>query len=397
MGLLDDYLRAETILPSGGLEGTFNDETVQAAVGDSFKHNAYSMTPNLDTNPRTDVRSVLQDVLVKHRSKSNEWSYRRTFNPRGGATPPDDGFLWAAGLGLETIGGGSVTYSYQKARPSFWSSIVGGEPNAVAMEKIVGALVEETIITLAQGEEPMVESSGIAARHFLAGQAAIAAGGAAANATQPVAAGDALFLEPGTSVEVVGVQTDLLVVSRSISGDTVTFDQAITTTGGEVIRPYTPWSDASANQGGDPISSYEGTYTLNGIARGLVGATINIKNNWQEKRVLGSQTFTDANPGKQEVTGTLTFDASESDMRLLHQARQVPEATPGAINPIAVAFTLGNATTGQVLLTMPKVVLLQTKIDVGDSGIATFELPFRALSTLVSGVPQGDAFSSVWS
>lgn len=396
MGLLDDFMRAETVLPSGGIEGTFNTEAVKAVAGDSFKHLAYSMTPNLETSPRNDVRDVLQDIYVNHRSKSNEWSFRRTFNPRGGAVPPDDGFLWRAGLGQETIGGSSVTYDYLKARESFWASVVGGEPNAVAMEKIVGGLVEETVITLAQDEEPMVESSGPAARHYLAGQGTIAAGGAS-GAQQTVEAGDALFLEPGTIVEVDGIDTNLLITARDIANDTVTFDSSITTSGGEAIRPWTPWDDSATNQGGNPIASFEGTYTFGGTSRDLVGATINIKNNWTVKRALRSQTIVDASPGKQEWTGTLTFDAAEADLRLLHQARQRPADAPDTVNPLAVVFTIGASATGQCVITMPKVVLLQSALEVAEEGLGTFEIPFRALSTLSSGVPQGDAGNAVWS
>jgi hypothetical protein len=319
------------------------------------------------------------------------------FLPRGGAVPPDGSAFWAGLLGRETIGGGDVTYDNGGVQPPSVSMIVsGGDPDKIIQEKVTGWALNEGTITLAQGEEPRAEFTGPCARSIIARTTAIV--GAVTSATQTVTADQANQVEVGSIMEVVGAGTDLRVVSRDLGADTITFDSSITTVGGEVVKPYTPWDESTTNQGGEPIASFDNTISIGGsTSKCIIGAAITIRNNQGEIRVQGSQTMKDVNPGHQEVEGTLNFNAREEDLELFLNARQAPADSPNAVNPVEIVLTLGNATDGQCVITMPKVVLNFASLTVPEDVQGTFDLPFRALQTRVSGVPQNDAISIVWS
>ena len=402
MSVLNPQLQGRSAVGTCIVEaaGAFASLTAAHAATDSFKHISYSSTPNEDRQPRRDVRTARDDISVMIRNRTNEWSLTSYFLPRGGNTPPDIAPFWRAGFGSEAIGSG-VTYGYARVPPSLAFIITGGEPTPVAQEKVVGALVNETIITLQPGEEPRVQFNGIASAIVRAlGTTTIGAG--ANSATQNITAGQVARMKVGSIMEVVGIATGLRVVSRSLSGNTVTFDQSINTAaGGQIVRPYTPWSDATANQGGEPIAAWNGSITIGGssaYSAGLAGATINIANNWTEKRTQFSQNFIDAGVGHRMVTGTLSFFARDVDLALLAQAEETPSSGyPGTLNPMGVVLTLGDSTNGQCVITMPNVVLNFAQLSIPEDGDATFEIPFLALSTFTSGVPNNNAIRARWS
>lgn len=400
MGLVDQYLQGRSALPTAIIEaaGAFASLSAAHAAGDSFKFETYSLNPSEDRQPRTDVKLSRDDVSLMIRNRTNEWQMLQKFLPRGGAVPPDGGPFWRALLGTETIAG-NVTYDYARVPPSLGWIVTGGEPAAVAQEKVVGAIVNEGTITLAQGEEPQVQFAGVAAHSVRAlGVMTIAAPGTS-SATQPVGVGEASRVKVGSIVEVEGIQQGLRVIDRNLAADTVTFDVSIDTgAGGQIVRPWTPWDESTTNQGGEPIASWNGSISIAGSTAHLItGGTIVIANNWTEKRAQFSQNIRDAAAGKRRVTGTLQFDAGADDLFLLAQAEEAPEAGPGARNPVAIILTLGDPTNGQCVITMPNVVLNFAQLSVPQDGLATFELPFHALSARTLGVPNSDAINAVWS
>lgn len=397
MGLVDQYVLGRSVLPTVITEVAFDDETEAHAASDSFKFMSYSVTPDEEREMRRDVRQSRQDISVMLRNRTNEANSGLMFLPRGLAVPPDGGAFWEGLLGTETIGGSDVTYSNTGVQPPSLSMIVsGGDPNKIIQEKVTGWAINEGTITLAQGEEPRAEFTGPAAKSIIARTTLIV--GAATSATQTVTPDQANQVEVGSIMEVVGAGTDLRVIARDLTADTITFDSSITTTGGEIVRPFTPFDESTTNQGGEPIASFDGAITIGGVTTHcIIGGTITVRNNWTEVRKQFSQTIVDVNPGHQEVEGTLNFNARELDLQLLLDARQAPDTAPGTVNPVAVVLTLGNATDGQCVITMPKTVLNFASLAVPEDVMGTFDLPFRGLSTLTAGVPQNDAISMVWS
>lgn len=401
MAIQNPQLQGRSTLPTAIVEaaGSFASLAVAHAATDSFKFLSYTSNPTEDRQPRRDVRPGRDDISMMTRNRSNEWSVRMNFLPRLLAVPTD-GYPFLTGIyGLETIGGSSVTYSYARVPPAISFIATGGEPTMVAQEKMVGCIVEERTITLAQGEEPIQEFSGVAVRCAqVLGVGAIAAGGAT-SATQTLGTGQAINFQVGSIIEIVGVTTTGRIISRSVSANTITLAASVTTTGAEIVRPSTAWSESSTNQGGEVISSWNAAISIGGVTTyGLVGATITQKNNHTEKRVLGSQYIADYGYGHRETTGTFTFNATDRDLHLLAAADEMQSlSTPGTLNPAAVIITLGDATNGQVVITMPNVALIKSPISNPADGNATFELGFRAMSTRTTGVPNNDSISEVWS
>lgn len=374
-------------------EATFNDETQAHAAGDSFKFVSFSYTPTEERVPRRDIRSSRSEIETMIRNRSNEWNCSLFLLPRGTTTPPDAAPLFTAAIGDETVGASDVTYSYAATPPSVGLIFTGGNPTPISQTKIVGALVEEMTITVGS-EEPKVEFSGVAARIMkAAGQATLSAG--ATSATQTLQTGEAYLFEPGTILS-VDADVNLRVSSRDVSSDTITFSSSITGAQDDVVRPYTPWSNSTTNMGGRPIASWNNTLTFAGTTYQPNACKVMIKNNWLEHRVMGSQTMVDASPGHQEVTGSLTFRATAANLRLLMYGRYAPTSAPNTINPGALVLTLGDATNGRVTITLPQVELNFTGENVPENEDATFEIPFRAMTTTASGVEQDDAITIVW-
>ncbi len=398
MGLIDAGGLSRSALMTAIVESTPLDRTLAHVAADSVKHVSYSHTPNEERELRRDVRPGRDDISVKVRDRTNEWSAGFEFLPRGAAVPPDAAPFWRGLMGLETIGGSSVTYGYARVPPSLGIIVTAGEPTPIAQEKQVGALVNQGVITLARNVEPRIVFSGMSAESIRAlGTMTIGAGATSAN--QAVLTDHAARVKVGSIVNVVGVSVNRRITARNAALTQVTLDSSITTAGGEIVRPYTPWDESTTNQGGEPIRSWSGAISIAGVTSHIIqGATINIGNNWQEKRHQFSQYFVDAYAGHRSVSGTLRISAEADDIILLAEAEEPPAATPGTINPVALIFTLGDATLGQCVITLPNCVLNFGAISFPeDGGLATFEIPFIGLSTRTSGVPNNDAITAVWS
>jgi len=315
--------------------------------------------------------------------------------PPGSTTAPLGHPFMHAVMGASGSAGGNYDYTLSNTVcPSVSMTVT--DALSEAQEKMSGMLVEEMKVSFGS-EEPKLSFSGVASEYMRAVSGGATVSSGATNATQTLQSSEAYQFDAGTILS-LGSNDDARVASRAVGSDTITLAASITTITSDAVTPYTPWTDSSstvAAMAGQPIASYDNALTIGGTTFVPLSGEISIKRNWKEFRPAGSQTFTDASPGHREVTGKLTFAGRTSDLVLLSRSQANP-ATDTTVQALAVVLTLGNTTDGRLVITLAKCVFDWAKLTVPEADQATFELPFTALTTLSSGVPQNDEIVLSW-
>jgi len=298
--------------------------------------------------------------------------------PPGGSTEPDVGPLMHSGTGARATGD-PVTYSLSDTQGAQIPLSIYQQWADVFQHCCWGAVVNEIVTTVSQGDTPKMTFRGPASGYGWAGNNTIASGGAT-SATQTVADGGAQEFGAGGVVKVGaedGANNDGLEISSVDTAlHTLALDASITTTGGEAVVPFL---EAIGARTDSPASGLEGSVNLNFTEANFDETDFPILELeiTQANAVAGQyKAFKDAvqdmTASRRTVTGTMKV--------LMTNTRAFMVGVRNNYTQPSVIVLIGDATNG-LTITMGAVEFDFSDLEIPDEGPAVIALPFTALST----------------
>lgn len=351
------------------------------AATDSVPIVSYKFDPKREQDERNDKRSTRSALEEIQGNQEVDWNIKKYIIPAGGgAVNPDDADLLAALFGKD---GTSGAYTLSDAHISHPVLTIGCVDNATWGEWIIGAWCDEGNIDLSNGEHPMIEYIGKAYDHIRCGYCTAGTGATSADVPLSEARASRSFDVGG--IISVGSNDGCLISSIDHATNTLTLSSSITFGTGDVVRPYSPYSEAN-------ISGNPGTKCTCSLAAGdssdqlYQGATIKIANSWHELRGPNNYRPSDVQPGDRKVTGEVTMFGRAIDIRRLLTAAKhfdidsAPYNTSASVNPLRLVWVV-TAPSGTCTITVPKASFSLAGLEGAEDGPATYKLPFRALAT----------------
>lgn len=370
------------------------------AATDSFIALGHSITPSEERlkrrNPRSS-RSLLERYVG---NRSAEVSIVCEHLPQGGATPPDYGVLLTAGIGTQTIGGSSVTYSLSNTQtvPIVWFEVDAGlntSTTAEYKEAADGLVIEQVKISISKDDIPKIEFAGPCHRMVQTGRAvaqnvsgsetdiplATAAHARFFDVNSVVGVGTSTNTGAGHRVTAVNYGTGTLTVTPGISAGAQT---------APVVWPISLWSEA--NTAGAPTPQVVIAVDLGADTGAWVDAIeITVKNNLSQRRIVGNPWPVDSTPGFRDVEGTVTIAANRTDLQKILNSSHHNIAN---VSTFDVVVTIGESGSAGSILTLSNCELDWTGVSFPEDGtVGTATVPFVAKATDYN---DEDEFSWVW-
>lgn len=399
MGAQDREALARDTRSTASLQTTFGTRPTVAAT-DSFIVKSYRITPS---EVRTDRRNPQPSRDLRERYKGNreyQVSVVCEILPRGGATPPDITALLTNAIGQETVGGSTVTYSQitgQAPGLTWLEFIVGGNTSTTSefAEIVDGFACEQWKISFDNSPDniPLIEFTGPAQKSWTTGRFTATGTNGSGTVTAATAAhvrrlavnsvvgvGTSTNTGAGHRVTSIDYTAGTFVVTPVISGAQTSVD----------VFPITLWAEAST--GGSPTPHVEVTVDFGSDTNAKVTAMeIMGHNNIRERRTVGTQYARDFTSGWRRVDGTISFEATRTDLQKLQDAQWLNVA---GVNVSDLVITFGAAGQFGSILTLANCEMDFAALELPDDGtVGTFTLPFVAKADSASSE---DACSWVW-
>lgn len=310
----------------------------------------------------------------------------RYFTPAAAGTSPQEATLLQALLcGVPTtVSSTSVTFPLLNADPAtnrraltiqryfnaddvFWS------------QALTGFVVNEGKFSGSGTEKPKMSFSGKAMGLIEAGYSATAGTGSSTSALT-LATGGGRYFDVGARIN-VGSDTNLAVSAQAASA--LTLGSSITFADAEVVAPYCPTPSITA---GAVVGLTGGSFSYGGTAYSVQAWEINVSRNMQfTEDEYGSTYMTDASRGQRVITGKVTVKASRTLTNDLIRR--------GQFSDLAVSINIGATSGRYVNISLPQVRPMIEKVNITNTGVGTFDIPFTALASAEGAV---DAMTIVY-
>jgi hypothetical protein len=355
-------------------ESTFNTFAKPAAT-DALKVLKSEMSFRQDRKDRIDARqsrSVLERITGR---KECTWSLDKYVLPNGSAgTAPDDGPLWKALLGVETVNGGSsVVYTPSASQTALGSLTLQRHMSDVVQEAVTGAWVESATVKMSGGDEPKVTFSGGAADHVHTGAAVleVIANAGAADITLTLAT--VANVQIGSIVAVgaddnssAGYQITSVNTATGVCG--VSPVLAVGAADEANVLPFAP----SETTAGSPIAGTLGSITIDSVSALITDAEVTIKNNIKP---ITDEAFEDNASdyvcGYREVTGVLGLRGRRDFFIHVGKSKLF-----GAKDLVIIC---GSTAGARLKIDIDYAEFEFSPVDVPESDEVMFKIPFKAL------------------
>lgn len=359
------YVKAEST------PGTF----AKPAGTDAMRVRAANMDWQQQRDNRVDARATRSLLERITNNRVVTWDCTKYLIPSGTqGTAPDDGELWKALFGTETVNAStSVVYSLSSAQALTTLSIVD-HVSDVLQQCLRGAYVGQLTISGSGGDQPQLAFSGGAFDYGgIFGRASVDGTHAAGTTFDTTAATTPLLKSPcvigvnsddnsGAGYEVTDVDdgTNQITLASSHGGFS----------GGENVDAFMP----TVTTAGSPVAGINGSCVIDSTTFLITAFEIVINNNVRE---VADEAFqggtTDLIPDFREVTGSLTMRARRDTMVEFAERRKL------GTSDIALTLGSGNGTT--VVIDLDQVEWEFSPLEVPEQEEATYTLPFRALGS----------------
>jgi hypothetical protein len=371
------------------------------AATDSFVLQTYSVTPEEERTPRANPRATRSLRELYQGNKTINASIIAELLPKGAALPPDIGDLLTSAIGVQTIGGSSVTYSCNNSQavPFNWVEFDTGlaDLNSAEIKEALDTfVVEELKISISNTDMPMIQLDGPARNLIRTGRgqgSAILAGGETAITMNPTTLSRQFevnsVIQIGTSVGAGSVGHRVTDINHGTG--VLTFAPAVVgaQNPAPVVAPYSMFAEASTAGAPTPEIFCAMAFGAESGAQ-FEKAEISLKNNFDMVRPVGTPLVADFVPGFRGVSGSIEFSANRTDIQKLIRSSYV---NTSGVNLEDLVFTFGQSGQPGSILTLNDCNMKWSALQMPQSERGMFTLPFTAQAS--SGTLE-DEFSWVW-
>ena len=303
----------------------------------------------------------------------------RYFTPAAAGTSPQEAVLLQSLLcGVPaTTPSTSVAFSLLNADPAlnrraltiqryfnaddvFWS------------QALTGFVVNEGKFSGSGTEKPKMSFTGKAMGLIEAGYTTTSGTGTSTS-TLTLATGSGRYFDVGARIN-VGADTNLAVSAQAASG--LTLGSTISFADAEVVAPYCPTPSITA---GAVVGLTGGSFSYGGTAYSVQAWEINVSRNMAfTEDEYGSTYMTDASRGQRVISGKVSVKASRTLTNDLIRR--------GQFSDLAISINVGATSGRYVNISLPQVRPMIDKLNVSNSGVGTFDIPFVALASTEGAV-----------
>jgi hypothetical protein len=400
MGQNDTYGLSHALRATAAIEAAYRT-TEKSVAADSIRLMGWNMDSKPDRKVRADKRVTRSAREMQEQRWTNPWNASFGIVPvdQTTETNPMGGDVVAAAMGAGAAGTNQWLHTLTdgQALPTLTWNV---EAASSMQELLTSAWVDQLTINLPQTDDPSFEASGGAVHGFITGTTTVN-GGTGPLASFVAQAADIYSFDGaqtpnrGGIIEIVGVATDLLVIDRNTTTNVVSLDTTVTTTGAEVVQPWTPFDETIATMIAPKATAMNVTCDWEGETDILFqSAAIEINNNMSEILAPGRNYTADFNPLRRTVTGNIKVWARKTDMRRFLRTR-VLNVTD--INPLASSGLTFDVTTsaGALEIAIPRPVIDPAAISWPDEDAGEITLPFTALTSTITA--SADEIALTWS
>ena len=396
-----------------------------------------SVTKNVNRQPIRD--SSQSRSLVHHRDGMHEveWEISHYLAiPATGSNPIAQTQLWTSAIGVGAAGaGGAANFNYTlsnaQSLPAISSIYVqvgdltatSGTPQLAGVHSVTSAWANEWEFSVSQGELPQATIRGGAERaSFTHATSTNVIGGAAGQTATDAAFGTGaatltLDSNHGERFDVGSVISFPYTQSASslthtavvtgVVGDALNFAPPLDGSGGATITLDSNaditipqiWSEAQVDNDRPCMNEISGSFSAFGLTNiRLQAFNVKITNNVKSITPALQQYVQDITPGHRVVEGSFTVLYQSGTVQMIDDTwgepalNSVPDGTGSALNrnPSAATVIVGDATNGQIQISMPAMVadFNSLSIDATSSEPIELEIPFIARATLSGGVSE---------
>jgi hypothetical protein len=229
-------------------------------------------------------------------------------------------------------------------------------------------------ITASGGEPPKFKFSGGAMGYALAGVSAVLSTVTSSNQVEITHDNKIYSFMVGSYIS-VGSNDALLVTAVNTSTYTLTVDATISAAIADVVQKYNPTASGMV---GSPLPGLWGSCSIAGVSIPITSFELSLKN--QDKPIEDeafAQFATDVIPGLRTVTGTIGFRLRKDLVSIIGRRNYYVQPSLAVVMKTSSAGVAGKILT----LTMGKVSLDFSAIEVPESEEATVSLPFTAMGS----------------
>ena len=334
---------------------------VAVAATDAMRIMGASFQRKRDRKERDDTRQT-RDLLERYNGRVEcAWEVEKKILASGVAgTAPDDRDLWIAGVGPETVvGGTSVTYGLNSSQSPIPLTMVHHMPD-VFMARGIGCLVDDVKVSLSgTGDASVVYSGPCRDIQRMGGVINFAGGMSSGAGSGGAGTGEGRRTFIGARVQFDGNSGTRLTNSGAgytvagIVNDTISWTpnlEAAVPADGDMY-PFTP----SETVAGSPIDGILGSLSVDGSALAIKSCEYTIANNLLlDNDRYGSALLEDATKSRRVVTGQFVMRGRRDMFHYLVDVEQfaarsvvlVVGATAGSI--LTVTFATAELDTGEI-------------------------------------------------
>lgn len=377
MGVLQDHALGRLRRCYAKAETTFG-VGVKPAAADAFKLLSFTAKPEPTVNKRADskqTRSLLEEIVMK---KAVTWSGEGYLLPSGTAgTAPDLDVLLKLLLGTSTNNPGvSQVYTPADGQQALGSATIAHELPGVAMERLLGAWIEQATIKVDSGSEPRISFEGGAADYVHTGTGALSGAVADLASSITIDAATRANFQKGSVVKVgtsdgAGAGHELTAYDRSTGVATVSPTISGAQGVGAAVVPFVPAESTL----GSPIAGISGDLTIAGTSIPIVGMEATIKNNIRPRTNQALvDVVKDITLGDREVNGVVNIE--------LRKDLVIQLGKTWDFGTQALVATIGNVAGKRWVINCANARFSPTSIEAPESGEeATVAIPFVAKAT----------------
>lgn len=331
-------------------EQTVFGTSVKMASGDVFAYNSYKITISPQRRDRKDRKPNTRAKTQRHGGRVNiEWEVSIPTTLPGVVNVAEWGTFLKNHIGGTEVatGGTHILYAASSGQGALAPCTIYFENSAFHGDVLTGATIDGWAYEWTVNGDLVQTYRGKARAYSKSGYGTIAAGGAT-SATQTIASvtryGNAQDNQAirnwdiGALVEVVGIDTDLRVISKP-TATTVEFDSSITTTGAEVVRPsWIAGAIAATVEAAEDVGKLDFGGFLDVEFK---SANLSSSNGVVHRESPGNALANDFRLATREIEVSLQLYANRDDMQLILGAQEYGQS---GLNGMTSVMQMGGAT-----------------------------------------------------